>query len=120
MFQNSKLAPVNLVPALKPEPGYPRGLGQTPVPIVTPPVDIEKAKDLLETGKGAVVVGMLVSAGAAWVGYSTGVREKGLLSGLGWVVGVGASIAAIGGLSALTFADRLAQSLSPHPNPPMP
>lgn len=105
-----KLAPVNLVPASKPEPGYPRGLGQTPAPLTSPATSAQAA-DLVETGKAAVAVGMLFSAGTAWVGFSTGAREKGLLSGMGWVVGVGASIATIGGLSALTFADKLKNSL---------
>jgi|SRR5579871_3764959 len=49
----------------------------------------------------SIVVGLVNStilAGAAWVGIRSGMREKGLFSGVSWTIGI---LAAVGGLFSL-------------------
>lgn len=41
---------------------------------------------------GGLILDTLFSAGVAWVGFNTGVRTSGLLSVLGWVIGIGGGI----------------------------
>ncbi len=48
-------------------------------------------------GAVPLLISATLGAGAAWVGFSTGSREKGLLSILGYVFGIGGALSAIGG-----------------------
>lgn len=44
---------------------------------------------------GGLLLDTAFSAGATWVGINTGVRTSGLLSILGWVVGIGGGLRTI-------------------------
>lgn len=63
-----------------------------------------------QTPAGMMAVGSLLglglAAGTAWVGIRAGMKEKGFLSVVGWVVGIG------GGLRALLYTGGLATSLA--------
>lgn len=112
------LAPVNLVPAIRPGPGFPHGIGQAQAPPVpAPDSGIQEARRLVGTGVAVTAVATLFSAGTAWVGFSTGRREDGLLSALGWLVGIGGTLGVFGGISAMVFAKTLNQAIDAKQNP---
>lgn len=55
------------------------------------------------------LTGAAVGAASAWVGFSTGSREKGLLSALGYVFGALGALSAVGGtLGAILFVSGVA------------
>jgi len=95
-----KLRPVRLVlgqaGSLPPMPPPPLPLSD----ILSPSAPVAEAVGKV-AGVGMVVgAGVLaLSAGTAWVGIHTGVKEKGFLSFTGWTVGV---LAGLGGLLTLT------------------
>ncbi len=77
-----------------------RGTGYTPArwrPTLAQPAQIAQTKgELKAAGAIPLLISAAMAGGLAWVGFSTGSREKGLLSVLGYVFGV------IGGLGAAT------------------
>lgn len=111
------LAPVNLVPAIRPEPGFPRRLAQYTPPVPAQDAGIQEARKLVGYGMAVTTVTTLFSAGAAWVGYSTGRREDGMLSALGWIVGIGGTLGVLGGLSAMVFASSVNQAIDAKQSP---
>jgi hypothetical protein len=55
----------------------------------------------------SIVVGLVnstIMAGAAWVGIRSGMREKGVFSGVSWTIGI---LAGIGGLFSLGMTTGL-------------
>lgn len=99
-----KLAPVNLAPAYRP------GLGFPAIPRRLAAnggggggVVVEKTSAVLGAGAATIAVGTALSAATAWVGFSTGSREQGFLSGLGYVVGAIGVLTAIGGAASLVI-----------------
>lgn len=107
-----KLAPVNLAPAYWPGLGFPaipRRLaadgGGSGGGVVA-----QKTSAILGAGAATLAVGTALSAGTAWVGFSTGSREQGFLSGLGYVIGSIGVLSAIGGVASLLILGIAAMS----------
>ena len=48
-------------------------------------------------GAVPMLISATLGAGVAWVGFSTGSRETGLLSVLGYIFGIGGALSAVGG-----------------------
>lgn len=103
-----KLAPVNLAPAWRP------GLGSPAIarrPFLG--VGDQKAGAILGAGVGTLAFGTALSAGTAWVGFSTGSREEGFLSVLGYVVGSIGALMTVGGVASLLALGIAVMSVKP-------
>lgn len=81
---------IKYAPPVAPRPYVPARLGQA----AEPPISKNKA---------AVVMSVLTvfGAGVAWVGISTGLRERGILSVAGWGVGIAGGLLGVLGLTCL-------------------
>lgn len=96
-----------------------------PMALVERPKMGQSTAGVAAIGAIPMLLGAAWGAGAAWVGFSTGAREKGLLSILGYVVGsVGALGAIFGTLGAIlwvsgvaVFGEEIQRDLQPSPSP---
>jgi hypothetical protein len=59
------------------------------------------AGPIAKAGAAGLLTGALMGAATAWVGFSTGSREDGFLSGTGYVIGSLGALGAFSGLVAL-------------------
>lgn len=71
----------------------------------------DEIPDSLVTTAG--LVGLAVAGATAWVGINAGIKEKGLLSVAGWVVGVGGALRTL-----LIGAGLAAFAATPEPETP--
>jgi len=92
-----KMATVNLAPAWRP------GLGSPVIPHRPVLAASGVTGAILGAGIGTLAFGTALSAGTAWVGFSTASREEGFLSGLGFVVGTISTLMALGGMASLAL-----------------
>jgi hypothetical protein len=92
-----RLAPVNLAPAWRP------GLGSPVASSLPRKMGDGEPRPGAILGAGALTLGLgtALSAGTAWVGFSTGSREEGFLSVLGYIVGSIGALTAVGGMASL-------------------
>jgi hypothetical protein len=72
-------------------------------------------KAIPKAGLIPVVLGTALGAGAAWVGFSTGSREKGTLGAIGYVVGAAGALSALVGLTTLVLLGVAAAALQKEP-----
>jgi hypothetical protein len=93
-----KLAPVNLAPAWRPGLGSPL-IARRP----TLAAGDQKMRAIIGAGTLPLAFGTALGAGTAWVGFSTGSREEGFLSVLGYVVGTISALMALGGMASLVL-----------------
>lgn len=91
---------------------YRPALGQA-LPALAPTLDLSPVPATAEAvpaglGTGLSVLSTLISAGGTWVGIHTGLKERGLLSFTGWMIGI---LSGVNGLLSLTssihYAGRL-------------
>lgn len=114
--------------------GYAPILGQVPLtkPLAYRPLafvggpKMGQKSTIAAIGTIPLLVGTAISGGIAWLGFSIGSKQKGVMSAIGYTVGVVGGLSAVGGLVATSMwllGVSLMQEPTPAtapPNPTMP